>query len=383
MTHSTHSPSMLPERALTFSPTLAQTIGLEQAVLLQALGEISLQQPSQHQRGYDWLKLPWHQLGRYLPFWTPTQLLDIAHRLQELGLIVLSPEQDRAFVFAMSNNASTPTATPARPQTASPATTTAHQRPLRPGAQPISNQWTPSEDILQLLTVNHSIPLRFALSQVEDFKLYWQSRGEASYAWDNKFRQRVLDRWRDHQQREQEVFQRREVPLDRHWQPDEDALHILLRAGISRTFIDDTIPEFVLYWREREHPQSPNAKFVNHVRNQWTRYTQAIENEREPKKIPVNWQPKADVYDILQLSHIDIEFARGLIPEFILYWTERGDAQASWSSRFLQHVKYHWAKMHQMTSQTHERQQKDHQSTHTRARSLDTDLSDRSWAQRP
>ena len=28
------------------------------------------------------------------------------------------------------------------------------------------------------------------------------------------------------------------------------------------------------------------------------------------------WQPSQDVYDILVMSHIDLEFARSLLPEF-------------------------------------------------------------------
>ena len=129
--------------------------------------------------------------------------------------------------------------------------------------------------------------------------------------------------------------------------------------------------------------QKLNSKFIQHIRIQWAKYTSSLEHSTEPKRISEQWQPTEDVYDILRLSHIDTEFARSLLPEFIVYWRDSNQAQTSWNSKFLQHVKYHWAKRHQLEHAGHSHA--GHQGTstagRTRDRSLEQDLNDTSWAE--
>ena len=102
-----------------------------------------------------------------------------------------------------------------------------------------------------------------------------------------------------------------------------DAMEIMERGGISRDFIEQAVPEFILYWRERgAAPKELNSKFIQHIRIQWARYSSSLEHSTEPKRIVDHWQPSDDVYDILRMSHIDLDFARGLLPEFIVYWKD-------------------------------------------------------------
>ena len=129
--------------------------------------------------------------------------------------------------------------------------------------------------------------------------------------------------------------------LDNSWRPSLDALEIMERGGIERDFIEEAIPEFILYWRERgAAPRELNSKFIQHIRIQWAKYSSSLEHSTEPKRIMDNWQPSEDVLDILRMSHIDTEFARSLLPEFIVYWRDSNQTHTSWNSKFLQHVKY-------------------------------------------
>jgi len=253
----------------------------------------------------------------------------------------------------------------------------------RPRAGLLPAGWQPSEDLLQLLALNHNIPRAFALEQLEDFVFYWRERGETSHAWENKFRQHVLSCWRRQQQDAAEAFRTTPAPLDGNWKPSADALEILLRAGVARDFIADSIPEFVLYWRERgSAPEALNTRFVQHIRRQWARYQSSREHSTEPARIAPDWQPSDDVFDILELSHIDAGFARALVPEFVLYWRDSNQLHSSWNSKFLQHVKYHWARHNQLTArdQGHDGQQGTGRTGRTRDRSLAQDLHDTSWA---
>ena len=64
--------SLLPERPLLISPTLASTIGLEEAVMLQVLAELinhgaTVKRPQAKNR--DWLELDYGKLQDAFPFW--------------------------------------------------------------------------------------------------------------------------------------------------------------------------------------------------------------------------------------------------------------------------------------------------------------------------
>jgi hypothetical protein len=369
--------SLVPERQLVFSPGLAATIGLEEAILLQHLQPLFEHREVRIRNKHAWLSVERSHLLRSLPFWSAEDLHRIARSLVDKGVILVdSPplHTSEQLVFAMNQPVSSPAPTPQPPPVTAPARRSAHLLPVH---------WAPSEDLLQLLALNHNIPRQFALDQLEDFIFYWRERGETSHAWENKFRQHVVGNWRRQQQTEPASF---EVsgprPLDRNWQPSEDAMEIMARSGIDRDFIEQAIPEFILYWRERgAAPKELNSKFIQHIRIQWARYSAGLGQSSEPRPIADHWQPSEDVYDILRMSHIDLDFARSVLPEFIMYWKDSGQVNTSWNSKFLQHVKYHWAKRHQLPqADQHGGQQGNHSTGRTRDRSLEDDLSDTSWA---
>jgi len=371
--------SLVPERQLVFSPGLAATIGLEEAILLQHLQALFTHRVPRVRDNHAWLSVERDYLLTSLPFWNSVDLHRITRSLVDKGVMLMeSPPLHSAerLLFALNE-----------PVRAAPPAPEPAPVPTRRSAGLLPVHWAPSEDLLQLLALNHNIPRQFALDQLEDFIFYWRERGETSHAWENKFRQHVTNNWRRQQQARPAGF---EVPqaavLDNAWRPSLDALEIMARSGIARDFIEQAIPEFILYWRERgAAPKELNSKFIQHIRIQWARYSSGLEHSTEPQRITDQWQPSEDVLDILRMSHIDIEFARSLLPEFIVYWKDSNQAHTSWNSKFLQHVKYHWAKRHQLqqtgqADQSHGGQQGTHSTGRTRDRSLEDDLTDTSWA---
>ncbi|MEP1473083.1 MAG: DnaT-like ssDNA-binding domain-containing protein [Halieaceae bacterium] len=369
--------SLVPERQLVFSPALAATIGLEEAILLQHLQAEFGHQVAQTRNGFAWLSVERDYLLRSLPFWSAVDLHRISRSLVEKGVILIdSPplHSEERLVFALNE--------PVR-QTPAPAVSPPPAPVQRRNAGTLPGNWSPSEDMLQLLGLNHNIPRQFALDQLEDFIFYWRERGETSHAWENKFRQHVMSNWRRQQQQQAESFEVQPMPLDKYWRPSGDAREIMSRAGVEESFIDQAIPEFILYWRERgSAPKELNSRFIQHIRMQWARYSSSLEHSTEPRRISEQWQPANDVYDILEMSHIDKAFADSLIREFIMYWQDSNQVHTSWNSKFLQHVKYHWAKRHKMeqTDNKHGGQQGPHSTGRTRDTSLADDLSDTSWA---
>jgi len=371
--------SLVPERQLVFSPGLAATIGLEEAILLQHLQHLFEHNRPHIRQGHAWLSVERAFLLRTLPFWAAEDLHRISRSLVDLGVLLIdSPPLHSAehLVFALNEPVQTK---------ATAADRTAPAAPVRRSAGLLPRHWSPDEDLLQLLSLNHNIPRQFALDQLEDFIFYWRERGETSHAWANKFRQHVIGLWRRHQQSEAAAFRPAEpAALDKSWRPSEDALDIMAQADIPRDFIDQAIPEFILYWRERgAAPRELNSKFIQHIRMQWARYTSSLEHDTEPKRIPEDWQPGEDAFDILRLSHIDRPFAESLLPEFIVYWRDSNQAHTSWNSKFIQHVKYHWAKRHhiEQAGHNHAGQRGPGATGRTRDRSLEQDLTDTSWAE--
>jgi len=88
------SSSLLPERPLLIFPTLATTIGLEEALMLQALSEIAgfreaVKRPLNPD--LEWIKLSDGEFREIFPFWTPVDIKRVLDSLQMLGILLIEP----------------------------------------------------------------------------------------------------------------------------------------------------------------------------------------------------------------------------------------------------------------------------------------------------
>lgn len=351
--------SLIPDRQLTFSPDLAATIGLEEAILLQGLGNVSAGKDVVGQR----VRLS--DLQSIFPFWQPAQIHDLLLRLADLGIIGIQETGDSnaLHITTAGTNSSPPPAS-------------------RPQAQQVPDGWQPPEAVLQMLQLNHGIDRQFALAQLSQF-----AGTRAGAETDNRYRQHVLSAWRRNQQQHAAFEIKTPPPFDQHWAPSQDAVDIMAAGGIDDEFIDSVKPEFILYWRERGGPpREVNSKFIGWVRQRWVRFQAGLGHSAEPQPMAADWQPSEQVYEVLSLSGIDRNYAKERLGEFRVFWCDSGDVQTSWNSKFLQHVKHQWRwEQGQSTRQDthHGREQGRGQSggeSRTRDRSLADDLSDTSWA---
>jgi len=364
--------SLIPEKPLLVSPSLAATIGLEEAAMLSGLDELVSHRTLDYKNNLAWLTLNETEMAGLFPFWTAHDIQRISKNLSDKGIIVINSvpfTEGKHLCFALnekqnSQQQSTPIKTPA-----------AHNTFVQ-GANRMSPSWQPSDDVITQIS-QRNIPEQFIREQIPEFVTYWRERDETSHAWGGKFLKHVIHAWRNHETQ----FYRNEsaTNMNNQWQPSFDALEVLVKhAGINKQFVEDAIPEFVLYWEERgDSSRTWNSKFIQHVRRQWNRYTATVENDTVPKVIPASWQPGEDVYDVLRLANIDINFAKTLLSEFVIFWLDSKQVYSSWNTKFLQHVKFHWAKSHSNNMQAGGSTQANQR---TRDRSLAEDLSDRSWA---
>jgi hypothetical protein len=355
--------SLIPEKPLLFFPHVAVALGLHEAILLQALKEIAAHQSGEARNGFVWHEVAGASVLELLPFWSEADLRTLAGRLRDQGVLLIgSGPLSATGRWRFAFNERRPTAARAAPA---------------PGVQPMRPDWQPERDLLAQLA-QYGIPAAFALDQVPEFVTYWSERGEPRHSWGAKFLKQVLRCWREQEARQARGEQQ---PMTADWRPSADAVEILARSGINRHFIDDAVPEFILYWRDRGTLSSTwNSQFVQHVRRQWARYTATLAKDSTPRPMAPDWRPDAEVYDVLALAGIDRVFGESLVPEFVLYWQENGAALSTWNTKFLQYVKRQWAYSNQVTGTQHENRRTSGHRGGTRARDLLEELGDRSWA---
>jgi hypothetical protein len=372
---------LIADKTLVFSPTLAATIGLEEAIALTWLNDVA-----QAMGGIQW-HINNDQVREVFPFWDDQKIRLVMRNLHEKGLLRLIsplfpeapqltfcfPSKSQEQRYTEKNYASPSYEMPSYQQSGFQQSAT-----QQVSKQPIQQQWQPSRDGLNRLQ-QHGIPDSYSLSKLDEFILQARENGNNRNDWNTQFFRFIKKHWvytqtdaHKKQQRmaekasfntshtqapdRQERFQaRREEagPITSQWQPSLDAQQILQRAGIKPQFIQDAIAEFVLYWQERgDAHKTWNTKFIQHVRQQWARYSSSLEHSSLPSRISDDWQPDNDCYDILAMAHIDINYAKSLIGEFVLYWRDSNQALTSWNSKFLQYVKQQWARQLNQGSQT-------------------------------
>ncbi|MGB2272222.1 MAG: DnaT-like ssDNA-binding domain-containing protein, partial [Pseudomonadales bacterium] len=273
--------SLIPERPIIVSPSLATSIGLEEAILLQHLETVLALGAGETRDGYHWTGTQLSTLTEQLPFWTAAALRRILNNLIDLGMVLVQTmpnDENQPFELTINQQVRY------QKQQSHQSTATGSL-----GAQRIAANWRPDRAILDQLN-QQGIDFKFVEANIDEFVFYWRERNEASHAWSSKFLQHVSRRWQTHQHHLQEAAAKlvkpamHQTPIAKQWQPSPDAIEILERMGINRNFIDDAVAEFILYWQERKEAQSTwNSKFVNHVKRQWARFTHTLKHDTEPR----------------------------------------------------------------------------------------------------
>ena len=328
------SGSLIPDRQLTFSPELAATIGLEEAVLLQEIGALL--------KGHaGWMAINLHDLQKNLPFWSAAHISDLTEKLTDLGILVANTMS--------GERAANPSPNP---------------HPDQQHGYSLTTPWLPDRAIIDLLILNHGMSEAFIDEVRQNFI------PDSAREIETQFRQYVLSQWRNRQSQYNTFKINAPSPFGKDWVPSQDALEVLAQAGIDAAFANSVRAEFVLYWSERGGaPKEINSRFVEHVRRRWLRHTSR------------NWQPDLAVYDTLRLAGINEESARALLPEFIMYWLDSNEVHTSWNSKFLQHAKRQCRATTEGDQQGGEKGRSNTGAGYrSKDRSLSDDLTDTSWA---
>lgn len=131
------------------------------------------------------------------------------------------------------------------------------------------------------------------------------------------------------------------IPID--WQPGDYFWELLEQHNINRDFAIDQLPEFVLYWRERgEKRHQWGSKFLQHCVREWRRHEIAVAQRRAEVPMTSDWKPSQEALLILFGDGIPTQFTNDSIPEFRLYWMDRGVQCSTWDTKFITHVRHCW-----------------------------------------
>lgn len=161
------------------------------------------------------------------------------------------------------------------------------------------------------------------------------------------------------------------TPALHDWQPQADTLTRLEQHGIARSFSLAQRDAFILQGSEQGSSRNDwNTRFFRYVKQQWVQKSHCVahkqDNALEPwertsfsptqpqaQTMNLSWQPSEDAVKILVGSGVPNDFIYESVPEFALYWCERGDAHKTWNSKFIQHVRMQWARVEATDKHAH------------------------------
>ena len=308
----------MTDNFLSFSKDAAKTLGLSEAVVLETIRTKIQSQNNQF--------IELDSILKETIFWDEKKTITLISKLQLRGLVNFDKDKKRISLILSKKKIKD---------------TNVDKEGFGERTESfMEKNWEPDAALIDQAS-EYGISKSFVLSQLDDFIHLHREKSDTSYSWGVKFLRFVIKKWRS--QEISDIKQLKRKPIDQSWQPDEEAIEILTKAGISKEFIKNEIPEFILYWSEKgDVSDTWNSKFIGQVRRQWAKTQHLIDNSELPEPISSDWKPNQDFYEVLALTEIDKTFADSVLNEFILYWKETGQAHNSWNSKFFQHVKYQW-----------------------------------------
>ncbi len=329
--------SLLPEKPILVSPSLAATIGLDEATLLSLLGDITSYQQAKANNGFRWHEIATDQLMAQTPFWQPQDLQRVCTSLRDKGILLiasasLAPGNTFKFAFNERATQSTRLSNKAAPQPINLQRNRANTMPAN---------WQPGPDTLGLIA-QLNIPEHFVREQLPEFIAYWRESGQAQRTWGTKFLNHIKRKWEQH--RSQIARANKAQPMTNDWQPKPETLTQLANDGIPSAFIQRQLLRFKLY-----HQQDGVAKnswdmsFYSWIKEDWDKQDAPFIEKRQSTLMSTQWRPEKHTVDYLVNSlGIDRDFIDESISEFAHKWIEKNAYHSEWGTVFAQHVNEQW-----------------------------------------
>ena len=124
------------------------------------------------------------------------------------------------------------------------------------------NEWSPSSEAIEILEMTN-INQEFLKLKLKEFKIYWIERGQKRNNWNSTFIEFIRREWA------KENNSKKVMPhiIDENWYPDEDVFDILNLSEINKDSALKYLKEFILYWKDKGSAFTTwNSKFIDHVK---------------------------------------------------------------------------------------------------------------------
>ena len=228
---------------ISFSREVAETLGLESAVILELFNQNLLDNSS-----YDDLVLSINENANYLDNGKIESSIDKLLRYDFIKIKNTSTSANFSVKAASKNN----------------------------NSKRISNDWMPSHETLEIIDMA-KIPSEFLNLKIKEFKIYWIERGQQKNNWNSTFIDFLRREW------VKEINSEKKLPhtIDENWYPDEDVFDILNLSEINKESALKYLREFILYWKDKgEALTTWNSKFIDHVKRRQLMSDNTENNEK-------------------------------------------------------------------------------------------------------
>ena len=143
----------------------------------------------------------------------------------------------------------------------------------------INNDWVPSPETKEIINMAE-ITDEFCDLKLKEFKIYWIERGQKKNNWNMAFIDFIRREWA------KENSSNKGLPytIDENWYPDEDVFDILNLSEITKDSALKYLREFNLYWKDKGAAFTTwNSKFIDHVKRRHIMNDNISKNEESKK----------------------------------------------------------------------------------------------------
>ena len=143
----------------------------------------------------------------------------------------------------------------------------------------LNNDWVPSLETKEIINMAE-ISDEFCDLKLKEFKIYWIERGQKKNNWNMTFIDFIRREWA------KENSSNKGLPytIDENWYPDDDVFDILNLSEITKDSALKYLREFNLYWKDKGTAFTTwNSKFIDHVKRRHIMNDNISKNEENKK----------------------------------------------------------------------------------------------------
>jgi hypothetical protein len=245
----------LNKEYITFSSQEAETLGIENAVVLSAAKELNTKNMVEQ----DIV----HALQNILIFLDAEKIAKNISRL--IGLKLIKPA---------TKDANTPS------QKAQVYKLKLPSNNIGAGRRKLESAWKPSIQAYEVLDMG-GVNKIFIDNKINEFKMYWLEKNQLRDNWNVLFVDFIRREW----VKENSGNKGMPVCIDDQWSPSSDVFDILELAQVSKVDALKHLKEFILYWKENGTAlRSWNSKFVDFVKRKELIGSYEEKNDKKTKR---------------------------------------------------------------------------------------------------